>query len=650
MKLKAFRSILVMAIALLSIGAGAVHFMNLEDVPSEELYEFAPPPEEVDQYTSGETNYTPALKAETVYVKLDHQGSVKDKVIVNRIHGGKDQSAPMVADYGNYLAIENMVSDGLPVIEDNRLLWNSSLLVDEALYYEGSLDKNLPLTITIEYSLDGEEILAERLAGESGHLEITVRAKNNLRYEGPVSYYDYHGNLVTVDDLNYVPFLVQGSLDLDLETYSDIESGDGTEIIIGSTASVNFIIFPYPEDEITISMNGNNIELEAISFVIEPRLLMRPEVDVEEDLLKLLNGLRQLTEGLEALTSGSDQLLRGMRLFQQESGRYAAGTEELSVYLDNYRVLRNRLMPVISNPNQQEVLRSLDELGELLEMMENIPHPDLLGDELAAVENRIADLERQIERVNNRISVIQDRSPRVRDEAQKLVSENEPGSDLYLLGQLLLERENELENLSSENRLFNQNLDELRSAVNTLNNNWENGFVPGLQALEMLNTYLGSGRITISDQIARFSRIISDNLQYLEDLDRIILEAEQLLRDGAALPGVINELASGQEQLNAGLKELKDSGFLILEKGLIEGINESRYAKAKLDLMEQLADDYRSFADNENNRYSEVQFIMQTAELKITADSQTLEDEPVTELEQSWALKLWIRLINLFSN
>lgn len=649
MKSKVIQRMLVVLVALLSLGAGAGYLMNMEDTPSGELYQFASSPEEVDEFTPDETDYTPAMKAETVYVKLDYYGKVEGKVIVNRIHDAKDRSAATIADYGNYISIENMVSADKPLVEENRLLWNSSLIANEALYYEGTLQKDLPMDISIEYYLDGENILVEELAGKSGYLEILIRAENKLRFEGPVSYQDYYGNQVTVDDVNYVPFLVQGALDLDLERYSNIESGDGTEIVIGSKASVNFIIFPYPEDEIIISMDGRNIELETISFVIEPRLLPLPEIDIEEDLLKILNGFKELSEGIAALASGSDQLLRGLRLFQQESGRFAAGTDELSAYLDSYLELRNRLMPVISDPNQQEIFQRLDELQALLENLEGIPQPDLLANDIRAVENRISELEQQLDAVNSRINSIQDRSPAVRVEAEKLVAENEPGSELHTLGQLILEQDNELQRLSAENQLLNQNLNELSDAVNTLNNSWENGFVPGLQALETISAYLGSGSIIISDEIARLTRIFNNNLQFLEDLDKMILEAEQLLRDGAALPGAVNELAAGQEQLNAGLKELRESGFLALEKGLVEGINESRYAAAKLELMKELADDYRSFADNENNRYSEVQFIVQTKEIIIPdADSETGEDDLVEE-DQNWATKLWTRLIDLFS-
>ena len=646
---KVIRPIMVMIIALLSIGAGSAYLINNEEAPSEELYQFVSSPEEVDEVTPDETDYTPAMKAETVYVTLDHYGSIEEKVIVNRIHGGKDSSAALVADYGNYMTIKNMVSADKPLVDDNRLLWSSSLVSDEAFYYEGILQKDLPVDLDIEYRLDGEEITAEELAGKDGRLEIIIRAENRLRYEGPVSYQDYYGDQVTVDDVNYVPFLVQGALDLDLERYSNIESGDGTEIVIGSKASVNFIIFPYPEDEIIISMDGRKIELETISFVIEPRLMPLPEIDIEEDLLKILNGFKELSEGIAALASGSDQLLRGLRLFQQESGRFAAGTDELSAYLDNYLELRNRLMPVISNPNQQEILQGLDELQALLENLENIPQPDLLVNDIRTVENRISELEQQLDAVNSRINSIQDRSPTVRVEAEKLVAENEPGSELHTLGQLILEQEKELARLSAENRLLNQNLDELRSAVTTLNNSWESDFVPGLQALEAINDYLGDGNVSIADEIARLTRVFNNNIQYLEDLDKMILEAEQLLRDGAALPGAVNELAAGQEQLNAGLKELRESGFLALEKGLIEGINESRYGAAKMELMKELAEDYRSFADNDNNRYSEVQFIMQTKAILISdADSKTGEDDLIIE-DQNWAIKLWTRFINLFS-
>ncbi len=648
MNFKRIMHVFAVFAAILSIGAGLAFLFITNDAPKEEQYQLVSQNGKEEPYDRGDKDYTPAMKAETVYVMLSHDGEVKNKVIVNRIYGGLDSSAPLVADYGRYISVENMVSADEPLIEKNRLLWSSSLLSDQALYYEGALDKNLPLEIHIEYFLDGEKIDAGKLAGKSGYLEILVRAKNRLRYDSPVSYIDYYGNRAAVDDVNYVPFLVQGALDLDLERYSNIESGEGSEIVIGSKASVNFLIFPYPEDEITISMNGRNIELEKISFVIEPRLMPLPEVEVEEDLLKLLSGFKELREGIAALSSGSDQLLRALRLLQAESGRFTEGTAELGLYLDKYRELREKFIPLTSSPKLQETLQRLDELQALLNNLEKIPHPDCLVDDIRAVKRKISELELQIDSVNVCMNSIQDRSPAIRAEAEKLVAENEPGSELHALGQIILKQEKELEKLSAENEQLNQNLGELRNVFNTLNSNWENCFVPGLQALETIGIYLGSGDLCISDEIDRIVRILTNNLHCLEDLDRIILEAEKLLREGAALPGTISQLAAGQEQLNAGLKELQESGFSALEKGLIEGINKSRFAAAKLELMEQLADDYRSFADNENNRYSEVQFIMQTSEIKVFEDGEITMDVPVKDEKQNWPIKLWTRLINLF--
>lgn len=651
MKYRLVHPILIMLIALFAVSSGAAHLSVNRNTALEEVYNFAAPPSKDEgnpEDNDLEVEYTSAVKTETVYVQLDHYGSVQDKVIVNRLFDSRDHSAGMVADYGEYLSINNMVSADEPLIEADRLLWNSALLGEEALYYEGKLDKKLPVTIEIVYFLNGEEVSVDQLAGKEGYLELVIRCKNNLRHEGTVSYYDYYGELISVEDTNYVPLLVQGTVNLDLSRFSNVDTGEGMGIVTGSSNSINFMIFPYPEEEIRITMDGENIELEKISFVIDPRLPPLPAVEIEKDLIKIVEGMAQLSEGIKGLSAGSDRLLEGLLLFKNESDRLSTGTEEMTAYIDDYMEFRNQFQTLIDETSGEDIIQIIDSLQLMLLDLDNMPQSGEMTERISAVNSSSAALKEQLDFINENIEAIENRSPVLMSHAETLVAENEPGSELHNLGLAIIEREEQLDQLYSTSGLLDRDMDSLNNAVQSLSSSWDNSFVPGLQALQTLESFMESNNVDLIKEISALSDRLAGYGDYLEDMDRLVLEVEEMLQNMADLPGAVNELAYGQERLSKGLKELRESGVLALERGLIEGINESRYAGAKIELMQDLADDYLSFADNEQNRYSEVQFILQTVDIKADLHDHGSEEKEEEQEILHWSQELWARLINLF--
>jgi len=366
--------LVIMLIAMLAIGAGGYYleegFQTTGAGSYTPVFELSPEEDEsTGQDESAKTYETPAYKDETVYVLLDHDGSVLEQQIVNRLYGQHDPEAPLVADYGTYLSVENMTSSAEPVIEENRLLWKSELLKIDELYYEGTLDKELPVDINISYYLDGEPVAPSSLGGQGGRLEIVIQAENNLLYDGTVSYHDHEGTLVTVEEENYVPLLVQGTMDVDLNRFSNIDTGEGLDIVIGQSASINFMIFPYPEAEIKISMDGDDIELGSISFIVTPQLPPMNEIDIEDELVEMLEGFSMLSGGLAELEGGADLLLQGMRRFEQESDQMTGMTAEWSALIDEYSKQKStydKLITDFAAGDLTEVVSSMqDLLGEI---------------------------------------------------------------------------------------------------------------------------------------------------------------------------------------------------------------------------------------------------------------------------------------------
>ena len=46
------------------------------------------------------------------------------------------------------------------------------------VYYQGEIDKKLPVDISVSYTLDGKNVSAKELAGKSGRVTIKYSYKN----------------------------------------------------------------------------------------------------------------------------------------------------------------------------------------------------------------------------------------------------------------------------------------------------------------------------------------------------------------------------------------------------------------------------------------------------------------------------------------
>ncbi len=642
-------TIITLLVALLSISAGAYYLAAAPDTAQDNSsYRFA-------SVAAGEpqaylaTGETLAVKNETVYVLLSSDGTLLSQRIVNRIYGKQDSDAALIVDYGQYLQIDNMVADAAPQVEDNRLLWESSLLSEADLYYEGLIAKDLPLTVSISYYLDDQPSSAADLAGKSGSLKIIITFYNNLNYEEPVSYYNHADNPATAIETNYVPLLVQGTFSVDLNRYSNIEVQDGNTVITGQSAAVNFMSFPYPESSITISMDGSDIELDKITFVVSPQMPPLPVIDIEDELLQMLEGVSLLGGGIRELSDGADQLLQGLTRFQAESAKMAENSEMITALITTYGGQIKNYKSLFDQVNPDQFAQSLNSIEELLKALNDLPDPKLISNEIAAISGSAGGLTGQIGKLNSRLANLESSGSIIRAEAGRLMANSEPGSEPYALGLLLLEREKEISSALSQSNYIADELNLLSTTVGSLDQQWQNSHLPGMLTIQELGLLTDNDPSAMLDQLTALFGELGRLEEYFAQIDSFLSEAEAMLGELSKLPEALDQMVSGQTQLRDGLNELHINGILAMEEGLIEGINESRHGKAKIELMQKLADDYRSYADNDHNRSSEVQFIIQTAAITVDQSSAGSDNLQSDELETAnWAALLWARVINLF--
>ena len=132
--------------------------------------------EKVKTNESGGLDKDEVSKQETVYVNTDAAGSVKDVVVSDWLKNSGINGS--VKDVSDLTDIENVKGDEKFEQNGDKLTWNTG---DQDIYYQGKTDKDLPVSMTITYKLDGKETAPKDLIGKSGKLEMTIKYTNHSK-------------------------------------------------------------------------------------------------------------------------------------------------------------------------------------------------------------------------------------------------------------------------------------------------------------------------------------------------------------------------------------------------------------------------------------------------------------------------------------
>jgi len=521
-------------------------------------------------------------KNETVYVILNYDGSIEDERVVNWVHGTSKED--YWTDYGDYLTISNMLSEEIPKIEGDKVIWSMSSLQKGDLYYQGTTDKKLSVDISITYLLDGKEINGEELVGKSGILKIVFRIENKLIENKPIKYIDYEGNPEEYYEEYYTPILVQISLKANLNIFSDIVAEDGTKVVIGEEMNISFGSYPYPEDEFIVEMKGENIELDPINITIIPKEIPFPDLgDSEEGLIEMIDGLNEMENGVSEIIEGLDEMIREADSFENGSMDLVGAISEINhgaySLKNNSSEIDKGFSGLLSGIKELQK-ESVDLVSGLVEIDQGLAGILTYHTDLVAI-------------------------------AQGLVS-SDPSNPTYQ--QLLAIAQGEQVALTSISAGLNQ-------------------LTEGISFLPDGINQLYDGQKKLSDGWNDYSNGLSE----LYD------GTQQLYDETKDFPNDIDKLVDGAIEIRDGTSKLTDDGIVKIKNGIIESINDLRKAKALENKTNNLAKNYNSFMDNELNKNSSVQFILQTHEIKI----EEIELENI-EVNTSNELDFWQKIVSFF--
>lgn len=249
----------------------------------------------------------PVTKDENVFLFLNPDGSIQSQVVSDWLHS--DSGLRGVTDRTSLTDITNLKSDAAHTLNGDALTWDTD---DHDVYYQGSSTQTPPVTASIRYELNGQEMTAAEMLGKAGHVKITVKLTNHLKKT-----YQIGGAARSV----YTPFATVVSMALGADDFTNVKAEHGTVQTDSQTQLVAFVTLPGMQETFKGLLTGDlsdlndklldevTLEADTDAFVM-PTILLAASSSVE-DLRDTVDDIPSLDETLNEVRDGMDELKDG---------------------------------------------------------------------------------------------------------------------------------------------------------------------------------------------------------------------------------------------------------------------------------------------------------------------------------------------------
>lgn len=283
----------------------------------------------ISDIVSVEDNSGKLQKDETVYVLASADGTVKKIIVSDWIKNTLKSST--LTDYSELENAENVKGDeSYTVSGENCRVWEAQ---GNDIYYQGNIDKELPVDLSVTYYLDGKAVSADEIKGKSGKVKIRYDYKNK-QYETV--------NIDGKDEKIYVPFVMITGLMLDNDIFTNVNVTNGKLINDGDRTIVAGFALPGMQenlnldkeklelpDYIEITADAKDFEMTNTVTIAANDMLNMVNTDNLDSVDDLDNAIKQLTDAMTALCNGSDKLYGGLCTLLNKSGELISGVDKL---------------------------------------------------------------------------------------------------------------------------------------------------------------------------------------------------------------------------------------------------------------------------------------------------------------------------------
>ena len=268
-------------------------------------------------------------KDETVFVFLNSDGSVSEQIVSDWLHS--ENGFHSVKDSSSLGNITVLKGDAALQQTGEKLVWDTPAA---DIYYQGSTTKTPPVTAAITYQLDGKELPAAALAGQSGHLVINIKLTNHETQQKT-----FGGKERTV----CTPFATLVTADLPADVFYNVKAQHGTVQTDSANQLVCFLAMPGMRESLRGLLTSDltklndmlldevTIEADVKQFAM-PSILLAAATSVDElsdlpDVSGVSGKVEELADGTKTLKEGATLLDSKMAELQSGYNTFDAGVD-----------------------------------------------------------------------------------------------------------------------------------------------------------------------------------------------------------------------------------------------------------------------------------------------------------------------------------
>lgn len=279
-------------------------------------------------------------KEETVYVNADAAGNTDEITVSNWLKNSGDVSGKLT-DKSTLNDIKNVKGDEKYTADGDKITWNTD---GKDIYYQGTTDKELPVSVKLTYYLDGKEIQPNKLKGKSGHLKIKVNYENKSKKNVEVN-----GKTENM----YTAFVMMTGMILPNDNFTNVTIDNGKVISDGNRSIV--VGFGMPglkeslnlddikdADDLTIP-ESLEVEADVTDFEMSSTFTvglsdLTKDLDLDNitDMDSLQDALDELDDAALELVSGSNTLSDGTKTLADGVDSYTEGADTLNDAIQKY--------------------------------------------------------------------------------------------------------------------------------------------------------------------------------------------------------------------------------------------------------------------------------------------------------------------------
>ncbi|WP_327196143.1 YhgE/Pip domain-containing protein [Ornithinibacillus halophilus] len=561
-------------------------------------------------------------KDEVIYANLSATGERQEIYVVNTL---EIDEPGKVTDYGTYSSLKNLTNLTEMTYENDQVMFTAD---KGKFYYQGNMvDQALPWDISIDYLLDGEKIAPSELAGKDGQVQIRMNTSANE----------------TINSVFFENYLLQVSLTLNSDLFTNIRAEEGTIANAGKNKQVTFTVMPEKEEELVLEADVVGFELDGIEISGVPSSMPIEKPDVNEmtdDMRTLSDAISDLNDGVEDFKEGVSELNSGVVELQDGSKQYKDGIVELDDGSSNLV------------DGSKEIEEALNTMSNSLDGLEELDFSSMedLANGLTLTVDGLREISQGLENLKENYVIAYGALDGAIEDMPLYNITQEDFDELYESGanqEVIAQLEETYHKSVAVKLTYGEvkaafdavegSLEGVIKAINDMANNMDemaSGVSASLKDMESLNdlTLLQEG---IAELAKNYQSFHDGLVQYTGGVGELSDSYKELHSGIVDLSDGTNELEDGAVELHEGTTELHEETSNLPDQ-MTEEIDEmmSDYDKSDFEAV--------SFISAKNEQINTVQFVFKTESIQY-------EEPEVVEVVEEEEKGFWAKLKDLFS-